>query len=116
MANVECRMEESWAFAAAKALFKARGGPGQVDVGQDTEGLEVEPLAGGIGGDHQADLVMFEGFPEILALDAGKAAIAEQSAAAGAGIDADRFAGERPWQRGNAGGIGLGLPDRGPPE
>ena len=88
------------AFDAAEPLLKAGRVPGQVHVDEGAEGLEVQALAGGIGGDDQADAPLLDGLLDLLALDGGELVAPEHAAFSGAGVDGNRLAGQRLGQLG----------------
>ena len=77
------------AFDAPDALLQAGRIPGEIHVDQRAEGLQVQALAGGVGGNHDADVVIGDHPLELLADDADRLPLAIESAAIGPGIQPD---------------------------
>lgn len=82
------------ALNAAFALFQARWIPGQVQVYEGGQALEVEALGCGVGAKQQANLSKPDLLFDVLAPGRGEAAVLPDGGLAGAGVDRDAFAGQ----------------------
>ena len=83
---------------AADALFEAGRVPGEVNVDQRAQGLEVEPLAGRVRGHDEPYRAFPDSLLDLLAFDALPFPSKEDPGLACSGIDGDRLVREPPGQ------------------
>src|ERR1019366_2445547 len=70
------------AFDATQPLLQTPRIPGQIHVDERTEGLQVEALARRVGGDHQTNVPVLDGFLDAFALHRGERIAPEDAALA----------------------------------
>src|SRR5579871_2501153 len=76
---------------ATEALLESRWVPRKIDVDESAERLKVQPFASSIGGYHEAKFTALHRLLDLLALDSGELAIAQQTALADARVDCERL-------------------------